>query len=500
MRAIRISALLALLIAPAAVAQTATEAAATITTADAKKRVEFLASDSLRGRDTPSPGLEIAARYIADEFRKFGVKPAGDSGTFIQRWPFASKKLDVTRVSAMLHGKGGHQKLGYASEYFVVPSPMTDSLTGELLFAGIGNASATPKPAYQGAIVAFVVPGGDLDPAWQQNVQASIIAGLTAGARGVVLILDPAFDAGDIANLVTNISGAQIPVPVLGVRHDAAVKWLDGTGVDLGVTQAPIAEPRTLAGFAVDMRAVMTGSAATPPNVVGMIEGSDPELKNTYVVYSAHMDHVGVGSADAKGDSIYNGADDNASGTTAVIEVAEAFAAMKVKPKRSILFVLVSGEEKGLYGSRHFVEHPPVPTAQMVANINLDMVGRNSADSTVVIGQEMTTLGPLTHKVANAHPDLKLTITPDLWPEEQLFTRSDHFNFAMKKIPAIFFTTGLHDDYHKPSDEAARIDYDKIARTAKLVFFLGNEIAGSTTVPTWTEAGLRVINQAPGTN
>ena len=129
----------------------------------------------------------------------------------------------------------------------------------------------------------------------------------------------------------------------------------------------------------------------------------------------------------------------------------------------------------------------------MIANINIDMIGRNSPDTTVAIGQDYSSLGPTMQAVNTAHPELKLTVAPDLWPEENLFVRSDHFNFAKAEIPAIFFTSGLHGDYHKPSDEPETIDNDKLARTARLLFYLGEELANNATAPSWTEAGLKVI-------
>jgi acetylornithine deacetylase/succinyl-diaminopimelate desuccinylase-like protein len=204
----------------------------TITAADVKRRIGIIADDSMRGRDTPSPGLEATARYIASEFRSFGLKPGGDSGTFIQRYP---------------------------------------------------------------------IPGG-----------------------------------------------------------------------------SPDRKPGT--------------RVRTAPNVVGILEGSDPVLKDEFIVLSAHMDHVGVG-APVNGDSIYNGADDDASGTTGVIELAEALSTPGARPKRSVLFLTVSGEEHGLWGSGWFSEHSPVPIAQIVADLNIDMIGRNWKDTIVVIGKEHSDLG-----------------------------------------------------------------------------------------------------------
>jgi Zn-dependent M28 family amino/carboxypeptidase len=160
------------------------------------------------------------------------------------------------------------------------------------------------------------------------------------------------------------------------------------------------------------------------------------------------------------------------------------------------LFVLVSGEEKGLLGSQYFVQNPPVPATQMAANINIDMIGRNAPDTVVAIGQDYSSLGPSVQRIAAAHPALGLTVAPDLWPEEQLFFRSDHFSFAAQEIPAIFFTTGLHDDYHRPSDEPDTIDNDKLTRVARLLFRFGHELANSPQRPAWTTEGLAEVRRA----
>ena len=233
---------------------------------------------------------------------------------------------------------------------------------------------------------------------------------------------------------------------------------------------------------------------ARAPNVVAILPGSDPVLKDTYIVFSAHIDHVGVGSA-LKGDSIYNGADDDASGTSAVLEVAEAFAGLALKPRRSLIFLAVSGEERGLLGSDYFSDHMPVPARSVIANINIDMIGRNAPDSVAAIGMEYSSLGPLAQQVAQRHTDIGLTVSRDLWPNERLFFRSDHFNFAKKEIPSIFFFSGLHEDYHKPSDEVERIDAEKAARVARLVFYLGSEIANAAEKPVWTAQGLKEVRR-----
>jgi Zn-dependent M28 family amino/carboxypeptidase len=236
------------------------------------------------------------------------------------------------------------------------------------------------------------------------------------------------------------------------------------------------------------------------PNVVAIFPGSDPVLRNEYVVLSAHMDHVGVGRP-VRGDSIYNGADDDASGTSALLEVAEALASLdeSLRPRRSILFLAVSGEEKGLLGSEYFSDHPTVPLQSIVANVNMDMIGRNETDGVVVIGKNYSSLGGVVERVAAEHrPLIGLTAGDDRWPQERFFFRSDHFNFARKEIPAIFFFAGTHEDYHEPSDEVERIDADKAARVARMIFLTTYAIATDPQRPTWTTQGLAEVRRMTG--
>ena len=229
------------------------------------------------------------------------------------------------------------------------------------------------------------------------------------------------------------------------------------------------------------------------PNVAGILEGSDPVLKEEYVVFSAHMDHIGISTPNSEGDSINNGADDDGSGTTAVLEIAEAFASLDTKPKRSAIFLLVSGEEKGLWGSAYFAEHPPVPADRMVANLNVDMVGRNWPDTIVAIGMEHSDLGETLGLVNDEHPELGMTAIDDIWPEERFYFRSDHYNFARKGVPVLFFFNGTHEDYHGRDDEVDRIDAEKAVRVSQLIFYLGYELANRSERPQWNPESLREI-------
>ena len=230
----------------------------------------------------------------------------------------------------------------------------------------------------------------------------------------------------------------------------------------------------------------------TAPNVVGMLEGSDPALKDEYIVLSAHMDHVGIG-APVNGDSIYNGADDDASGTAAVLELAEALSKPGARPKRSVLFLTVSGEEHGLWGSAWFSEHPATPMSQIVADLNIDMIGRNWKDTIVVIGKEHSDLGATLNRVNRAHPELGMRAIDDIWPDENFYFRSDHYNFARKGVPVLFFFNGTHPDYHGPDDEPNRIDAEKEARIVRLIYLITQEVGNAAQRPVWNPTSYKKI-------
>jgi Zn-dependent M28 family amino/carboxypeptidase len=235
-------------------------------------------------------------------------------------------------------------------------------------------------------------------------------------------------------------------------------------------------------------------SSRFAPNSVGILEGTDPVLKDEYLVYSAHMDHIGVTAGQA--DSINNGADDDASGTAGVIELAEAFSRPGARPRRSIIFLTVSGEEKGLWGSDFFARHPPVPLRQIVANINIDMIGRNWPDTIVAIGKEHSDLGTTLEQVNRAHPDLGMTAIDDRWPEERFYFRSDHYNFARRGVPILFFFNGVHEDYHQVTDSPEKIDSEKEARILKLLFYLGRQIGDAARRPRWKPESYAEIVEA----
>jgi hypothetical protein len=286
-----------------------------------------------------------------------------------------------------------------------------------------------------------------------------------------------------------SMGGRDTPSPGL----ETAAAWAAGEfarmglepgGDDGGYTQRYEMTPRGAEGA--------SGSAVAAPNVVGLLRGSDPVLREEWVVFTAHFDHVS-GPPDDTGDSIYNGADDNASGTAAVMEIAEAFAKLDVPPRRSLAFVLVSGEEKGLLGAAHFARGASLPQDAMVADINADMVSMNSPEGIFVHGGEYTTLGPTLDGVVQAHPELGIALLEDEWPQIPLFMMSDQFAFVQEGIPGIFFFSGLHQNLHSPADEPEEVNPEKAARVARLIFYFGQEVAQAEARPEWTDAGREML-------
>lgn len=230
----------------------------------------------------------------------------------------------------------------------------------------------------------------------------------------------------------------------------------------------------------------------TGPNVVGTLRGRDARLAGEYVLIVAHMDHVGVG-APVDGDSIRNGADDNASGTSGVLALVEAIAGARPAPRRSVLFLLTGGEERGLVGSRWYAAHPTVPLDSIVGLVNLDMISRNRPDSVFLNGWGKSDISDLVQRLAREHQELGLGVGPDVEDRPVTPADSDHFPFQRRGIPYIFFYTGEHPDYHGVGDEPSRVDADKAARIARLAFFTALELANAENRPSWVPTS-RALN------
>ena len=476
-------------------------AAATITPEDVRARIEFIASDQMRGRDTPSPELEIVAGYLVNQYKLWGFLPAGEEGTFYQWYPFPLRRLSATGARLQLAASGRTQSFALGRDFYSHGGTRAP-LSGGLVFVGTAAEEAMGEGTLRDRVAVAALPGR-FSRAFRTERSRQRTAAVRAGASALIHVLDATWTADTIAKYAasagepTRSLGRDPGFPQFYLTRDAAARLFSSGGLDMAELWTRMASPefRPVALTGVNVSAGLPLEEldrAVAPNVVAMIPGSDPVLRDEYVIVSAHMDHVGVGEP-VGGDSIYNGADDDASGTTGLLEVAQAFASLAERPKRTVVFLHVSGEEKGLLGSEWYSDHPTLPLERIVANINVDMIARNAADSVIVIGKDYSSLGPLAERLAARHPELRLTLADDIWPEERFFFRSDHFNFARKEIPAIFFFSGVHDDYHQPSDEVEKIDADKATRISRMVFYLAHAIADDPQRPQWVPAGLEEV-------
>lgn len=487
---------------PAGAPQPTAAALATITADDFYSRISILAADSMHGRDTPSRGLDAAAGYLVSEYRRLGLEPAGEDG-YYQWYPFPMLGLDTTTVHFGTVAGGENVMLRYAEDFYV--APVEGGIPGggdmnhaRLLYVGMLMNGSLPAGDYEGAAPMVLIPGG-AGRDWNIAVNRARAEARAAGATALVAVASHEYATAAFQRMAqqARVPRRRIPaadeIPVIYLTARAAAQVAERAGVTLSELPHEPASPIELEGvdahFAASAVRIDEGRA---PNVAAVLRGSDPALRDEYVVLSAHMDHVGVG-APVNGDSIYNGADDNASGTTALIEIAEALASMPEPPARSIIFLHVSGEEHGLLGSRWYSDHPTVPLERIVANINIDMIARNAPDSVVVIGKDYSSLGDVVNEVGASHPELRLTASDDIWPEERFFFRSDHFNFARKEIPSIFFFSGVHEDYHRPSDEVDTLDMDKAARVSRMVLQTLRRIADDPQRPVWDPEGLEEV-------
>lgn len=471
----------------------------TITPEDVRRRIDILADDSMRGRDTPSPELEEVASYIAGEFRRFGLEPGGDDGSYLQRYRI--DRVQLVPESSMVWSTGAAEtKWQFGPDVVYLGTDSTPEVAGPamILTGQIVNGVGFDSGTVAGKVV--ILPGG-----------ARSVGGSRRFARWhpLALVTYAAVSDSTWLRIAARVSVPSLrdptgerPLPPVVLAREAAVRpFFARAGLDPsaargadGPLQATVLNDVTL-HLVARQRPVERRSA---PNVIGILPGSDPTLKNEYVFFTGHMDHIGVAgpgsSCVARGaDSICNGADDDASGTTAVIVAAQAFSQLQPHPKRSLVFMTVSGEEKGLWGSGYFVAHPTVPLDRIVADLNTDMVGRNWKDTVAVIGQEQSDLGATLTRVAAAHPELHMTPIDDIWPQEGFYYRSDHYNFARKGVPILFFFNGTHPDYHQVSDSPDKIDAEKESRIVRLDFYLGLEVANAPERPQWNPESYKRI-------
>ncbi len=490
--------------------------ASTIGAAELKDYLSFVASDEMEGRADPSRGLDTTARFIATMLSRAGVKPAGDRDTYFQKIVLERERVVADGTQAEVDGR----RFTYGSD-FLAQAP-AGTVSGRLVFAADGwlvrskDVDAYRNIDPKGKIV--IITGGTMPPGLTHRDVAGrgedVVDPLTyarqKGAAGVVILQSPLVQANATAlerarrtaeegryypekltqpRLPTIVATAPLVEALFaGQQQTAAAVLAVFSANGAPVKPFELAADRKLS-FTVRTKIETTDTQ----NVVAVVEGSDRVLKNEYVALGAHYDHVGIGRPVA-GDSIYNGADDDGSGTVALMTMAEALMKAQRHPKRSVLFVWHMGEEMGLWGSQYFTTFPTVPLDRVVAQLNIDMIGRSrppedkdprdrdlsAADELYVIGSKMmsTELGALSETVNADY--LKLSFNyryDDPKDPQQFFYRSDHINYARKGIPIIFYFTGVHADYHQPGDEVSKIDFVKYEKITRTVYATMWEIA-----------------------
>nr|AHZ46190.1 peptidase [uncultured bacterium N27-1E] len=502
-----------------------------------KAHLEFLADDALEGRRTGTRGHELAAKYLAAQFAALGLKGGMQDGSYYQKVPFRRTEVLPEATSLTLSGDGKTTKLKYTSDFLLLDTHQATqgSVRAPVVFVGYGVSA--PELDYddyagldvKGKIVAML--NFEAPPKFPPPVRAYYMDGdvkretaAVHGAAGILYVRTPELEK-------------KFPWPFF--QRELAIgfnsmRWLDAQGsvggLDARLGSAPLlnraAAEALFDGEKYTLAEIFAASAnGEPPpftttktmtlryesrhtgvesaNVVAVMEGSDPDLKDEYVVFSTHLDHLGIGPA-VDGDSIYNGAYDNASGCAIMLEVARAFSQLPSAPRRSVMFVAVTGEEQKLLGSDYFANNLPVPPGQVVADINFDepIPFVPSLRDVIVYGSEHSSLGPT---AAQAAEEAGFELSPDPWPEEGIFVRADHYSFVKQGVPASYIAPGYKSSeqgvdglevlkewlvtfYHSPKDDTSQtFDYPIGARFARFAGLMGYKIAMDSERPRWNE-------------
>jgi Peptidase family M28 len=491
-----------------------------ITVGQLRHYLEFIASDNLRGRDTPSPGLDSAAEYIASRLSRWGFTPAGDSGTFFQHMSLRRE----TVVPGLCEVLVDDEKFTFGTDFLA--KPVAGAVRGRLVYAGNGYVVkqkeinpyagidirdaiviiSAGRPvgvtfrelrkgeqgiswespqrycAQHGALGIIEIPTLSQSAKWEKMAHDAVTTG--------TLVLEALEDSSD--EKLPQITASPGLAAALFADESEDIRSRLGAGIaDGSVGPFGLGTQKT-ASIVVNTRAEF----AATKNVIGVLRGYDPQLGKEYVALGAHYDHVGVNTPVA-GDSIYNGADDDGSGTVALLAIAEALAHGK-QPRRSVLFIWHTGEEKGLFGSKFFTRFPTVPLENIVVLLNIDMIGRSrppgdstntslsGPDEVYVIGSNAmsTELGTISRWINSSYLRLNFNYRYDDTADPlRLFFRSDHYNYAQKGIPIIFYFDGLHADYHKPSDSIDKIDFEKLEKVTRTIHATVWHIANASARP-----------------
>jgi hypothetical protein len=499
-----------------------------------RAHMRFLSDSLLTGRAPGTPGYQIAARYVAGQLEAAGLHPGGANGTWYQPVPLRKSVTDDAKSSLVLVTKSGEQTLVSLKDY-VLPGDLnrTDtSIEAPMEFVGFGvTAKEHDYDDYAGADVkgkiVVVLDGAPAKlpstvRAYYSDFNVKAKKAVAHGAVGFIDLMTPedqkryAWDwlmpqiqmgsmqwlekDGSPHNGFPELRGGAL------LSQSGAEKVFAGASktLDQVFETARAGHPQSFAlPVTARVHSISTHTSADSPNIVGEVVGSDPTLRNQYVVYTAHVDHLGI-CPPVNGDNVCHGALDNASGTASLLEIARAFASLPKAPRRSVLFVFVTGEEMGLLGSDYYASFPTVPRSAIAANINIDGAPGlfYAMKDLIVLGVEHSSLD---QQVEAAAKRIGYSLSPDPMPEENFFIRSDQYSFVQQGVPAVNVTDGTHASdpkidglklqkewmvtkYHTPLDNMDQVlDYDSGARAAGVNFLVGYEVAQQEAVPTWNK-------------
>lgn len=482
-----------------------------------KSHLEFIASDEMEGRDTPSRGLDIATLYVATQLKLWGAQPAGDDGTFFQKIKLSRGNVELEKSSVEFGGKTYSYGDGFKNAFF------GGAVTGKMVYCGHGYMfKGKGIDPFAGVdlkgkimVVASGLPKGasfqDMQGEAGKDYMWPAFAAQKLGAVGILTIPDDDYlknwsprtssrMGGFSMEGESDGGGASVPSIVAGPDLVKAVFEGESVSADDAMKGREASDKGVELASAKSLKLTVSENKEVvyTRNVVAIVPGSDPKLKKEYVAFGAHIDHVGMRTT-GTGDRIFNGADDDGSGTVSILEIAHAFLTGQ-RPKRSCLFVWHCGEEKGLWGSAYYTEHPTVDLKDVVTQLNIDMIGRSKPagdtkpanklltgpNEVYVVGStKMSTDLQKTSEAVNK-AFLKIDFNykyDDPKDTERIFYRSDHYNYAHKGIPIIFYFDGVHEDYHRPGDEVSKIDFVKMSRVAQTVYATGWTLANASGRP-----------------
>jgi Zn-dependent M28 family amino/carboxypeptidase len=499
-----------------------------------RAHIEFLAADELRGRQPGTEGYDIAARYVASQFQQMGLVPAGSENSYFQQVPLRRAWLEPGSATMTLVRDGEHREFTYVKEFYRGPSTAhaDAGVTAEMVFAGYGIHA--PELGYSDFAsvdlegkIAVTLGGQPLDFPSEEGAHFASFrerarALVAHGAVGLISIYTPRNQKRYQWDRLENSVGMPAMswltpegLPFAGfpelrggasVHFEPAASLFEGAQYSLAELLQFDENGEGLPVFPLDGEVRFAQRSRheeiSSPNVAALLPGSDPVLSSEYLVYTAHLDHIGELAGEGHDDAINNGALDNASGISVMLETARIFK-QSPAPRRSILFLAVTAEEKGLVGSEYFAQNPTVPVNSMVGAINLDMpILLYEFGDVIAFGAEHSTLGAAVEQAAG---EFGIRLTPDPVPEENIFIRSDHYRFVQRGIPAVFLVTGPNaldadenvlpvimgfrkDHYHKPSDDLdLTINYPAGARFTRINQRAGEIVANQAARPEWHE-------------